>query len=45
MSRKWKAAAIHWENHRKKGSAVLAWNTKNAGIVRDEGPIWADDVK
>ena len=44
MSKKWKTAARHLEIHSKKGSAVLAWKTKNAGIVRDEGPIWADDV-
>ena len=44
MSDKWKTAPIHWEIHSKKRSAVLAWRLKGAGIVREEGPIWADGV-
>ena len=44
MSKKWETAEIHREIHSKKGSAALAWSSGNAGIARDEGPIWADDA-
>ena len=45
MSKNCKTAAIHWEIHSKKESAVLAWGlTKYEGKARDEGSIWADDV-
>ena len=33
-----------WKIHSKKRRAVLAWILKDAGIVREEGPIWADGV-
>jgi len=44
MTKKCKTAAIHWEIHSKKGSAVLAWRlTKYEGNGRYEVPIWVDD--
>lgn len=47
MTKKCKTGPIHWEIHSKKGSARIkkgSLETKNAGIARDERPIWADDV-
>ena len=37
MSKKWKTAAIHWENHSKKGSAVLAWRLKMQALSESRG--------
>ena len=37
MSKKWKTAAIHWEIHSKKGSAVLAWRLKMQALSESRG--------
>ena len=37
MSKKWKTAAIHWEIHSKKGSAVLAWRLTMQALSESMG--------
>ena len=39
MSKKWKTAAIHWEIHSKKGSAVLAWRLKMQALSESRDVI------